>query len=414
MCFPLTPHRVFIYTSKKIKFLNENEPMKSKKLLLFVLLFSFTTFFLSQATPALAAKKKPAAAAKQQSAAQDEASEEASGANKTSDQKTIAKNPYLGAILIDAANGKVLFEDSPDAKGNPASIIKLMNLLIVLEHVKNNSITLQDKITITAEAAKIGGSQVYLKENEEFTVDELLYALMVQSANDAAVALAVHVGGTKDAFVELMNAKAQQLGMANTKFHSVHGLPPGKDQLPDVSTPRDIAKLCQELLKWPDVLRYSSVKERPFRADAAQPFIMRNHNHLLGNVEGCDGFKTGYYRAAGFSIAATAAKRGVRAIAVVFGSENRHVRDAKAKELLARGLAELVKNAPPPTPVAAADLKPVVIHKKAVDDPVDEKDVVNISMRTLRIIGISAAAFIVLIAVILFFRGKKKKDFLNN
>ncbi len=133
---------------------------------------------------------------------------------------------------------------------------------------------------------------------------------MVQSANDAAVALAIHVGGTKDAFVELMNAKAQQLGMTNTKFHSVHGLPPGKDQLPDVSTPRDIAKLCQELLKWDDVLRYTSVKERPFRADSAQPFIMRNHNKLLGTFEGCDGFKTGYYRVAGFSIAATATKRG--------------------------------------------------------------------------------------------------------
>ncbi len=396
--------------------------MKNKKGFILTTTVLFLFFLLFASHPALAAKKTvakqpPAAEVKQRNDAQDEAADEPSGAHKTSDQKTISKNPYLGAILINAANGKVLFEDSPEAKGHPASIIKLMNLLIVLEHVKNGSITLQDKITITAEAAKIGGSQVYLKENEEFTVDELLYALMVQSANDAAVALAIHVGGTKDAFVELMNAKAQQLGMTNTKFHSVHGLPPGKDQLPDVSTPRDIARLCQELLKWNDVLRYSSVKERPFRADAAEPFIMRNHNHLLGNVEGCDGFKTGYYREAGFSIAATASKRGVRAIAVVFGSENRHVRDAKAKELLARGLAELVKNAPPVAarpPADAAAAQPVGIQKAVAENTVADKDSVQISMRTLKIIGISAAAFIVLIVAIFIFKGGKKKNFLND
>ena len=348
--------------------------------------------------------------------AQEGADEEASETGAKAPASAISKNPYLGAILIDAANGKVLFEDNPDVKGHPASIIKLMNLLIVLEHIKNGSITLQDKITIIAEVAKIGGSQVYLKENEEFTVDELLYALMVQSANDAAVALAIHVGGTKDAFVELMNAKAQQLGMTNTKFHSVHGLPPGKDQLPDVSTPSDIARLCQELLKWNDTLRYSSVKERPFRPDAAEPFIMRNHNHLLGNVEGCDGFKTGYYREAGFSIAATASKRGVRVIAVVFGSENRHVRDAKAKELLALGLAELMKNAPPVAaraPADAAAAQPVGIQKQAAEDTVTDKDSIQISMRTLKIIGISAAAFIVLIVAIFIFKGGKKKNYLN-
>ena len=179
-----------------------------------------------------------------------------------------------------------------------------------------------------------------------------------------------------------------------------------------------MAKLCQELLKWNDVLRYSSVKERPFRPDAAVPFIMRNHNHLLGNFEGCDGFKTGYYRAAGFSIAATAAKKGIRAIAVVFGSENRHVRDDKTKELLARGLAELVKNAPPGAAKAPADAAAsqsvVSSEKKAADDASADKDVVQISTRTLKIIGIAAVSFIVLISAIFLFKGKKKKDFLND
>jgi len=378
----------------------------------------FTFLFLIAATvnlsTAQAARKKvdtqSSAKTKQiQQNNQDESADEPASSQKLPAQTALSKNPYLGAILIDAATGKVLFEDNPDVKAPPASIIKLMDLLIILETVKNHAITLQDKVTVTAEAAKTGGSQVYLKEKEEFTVDELLYALMVQSANDAAVALAIHVAGTKDAFVDLMNRKAQHIGMTNTKFHSVHGLPPGKDQLPDISTPRDIAKLCQELLKW-DVLRYSAVKERPFRTDAAQPFIMRNHNHLIGNFEGCDGFKTGYYRTAGFSIAATAVKKNIRAIAVIFGSEDRHVRDAKAKELLAKGLAELIRTTPPITPVVQAPVEP---KKDLVAKP-EDKDVIQISTQTLKIIGISIASLIVLIALIAIFKGRKKKDFLND
>jgi D-alanyl-D-alanine carboxypeptidase (penicillin-binding protein 5/6) len=382
-----------------------------KKIIFCIFLFVVTTSLA--ASPVLAAKKKvakqpPAPAQAREDSSEESADEPAAGKMKTA-QAALSKNPYLGAILIDAATGKVLFEENPDVKAPPASIIKLMNLLIILENVKNNSITLQDKVTVSAEAAKTGGSQVYLKENEQFTVDELLYALMVQSANDAAVALAIHVAGTKDAFVDLMNRKARQIGMTNTKFNSVHGLPPGRDQQPDVSTPRDIAKLCQELLKW-DVLRYSSVKERPFRTDAAQPFIMRNHNHLIGNFEGCDGFKTGYYRVAGFSIAATAARKNQRAIAVVFGSENRHVRDAKTKDLLAKGLAELLRTAPPPAPAVQSPSE----QKKDVAAKPEEKDVIQISTMTLKIIGISVASLIILIALIAIIKGRKKKDLLND
>jgi D-alanyl-D-alanine carboxypeptidase (penicillin-binding protein 5/6) len=142
--------------------------------------------------------------------------------------------------------------------------------------------------------------------------------------------------------------------MRDTVFRSVHGLPPGKGQLPDVSTPRDIAKLCRELLKKPGALRYTSTRQRPFRTGAAEPFIMRNHNRLLARIEGCDGLKTGYFRAAGFSIAATASRKDQRAIAVVFGASNGRVRDAKAKELLTRGLTELVMSAPPPASAPAS------------------------------------------------------------
>ncbi len=258
----------------------------------------------------------------------------------------LARNPYLGAIVIDAATNKVLFEDNADAKGYPASVVKLMNFLIILEAVEAKEITLQDKITVSAEVAAIGGSEVYLKENEVYTVDDLLYALMVQSANDAAAALALHYKRSKEEFVRLMNIRAQELGMKNTAFRTVNGFPPGKGQMPDVSTPRDITKLCQEVLKHPNALKYTSAKQHIFRA-GAQPFIIRNHNHLVRNFEGCDGLKTGYFRAAGFSIAATATKNGNRAIAVIFGSVNRRVRDAKARKLLSQSLLSMEANLSP-------------------------------------------------------------------
>ena len=250
-------------------------------------------------------------------------------ANKTSD-------PYLGAIVTDADTGQIYFEDRSNAKGYPASVLKLMVLLIILEKTDSGAIRLDEQVTVTAAASTIGGSQVYLKEHEVFTVEELLYALMVQSANDAAAALAIHAAGSKEAFVELMNARAARLGMKSTEFHSIHGLPPGKGQLPDVSTARDLAYLARELLKRPDTLKYTSCRERGFRNDT---YIMRTHNGLLQAFPGCDGLKTGYFRKAGFSIVATAKRGGGRVIAAVLGSPSRKTRDTKAMELLAKGLA---------------------------------------------------------------------------
>jgi D-alanyl-D-alanine carboxypeptidase (penicillin-binding protein 5/6) len=269
--------------------------------------------------------------------------------------KNMARSPYLGAIVIDAATGKVLFERYADTRGYPASVTKLMVLLVVLEAVDSHQLKLDDKVTVTREAAKIGGSQVYLKEDEVFSVDDLLYALIVQSANDAAVALAIHHAGSKEAFVKLMNARAQKLGMKNTVFHSVHGLPPGRGQLPDVSTARDIATLCRQIVRKPLALKYTSTKEYTLRAKEDKPFIMRTHNALLSRMPGCDGLKTGFFNAAGWSIAATATKDKQRAIAVVLGAMDQKIRDKKAKQILSEGLMELALNPPPPpvTPPAS-------------------------------------------------------------
>lgn len=246
----------------------------------------------------------------------------------------ISKDPYIGAIVVDADSGQIVFEDHADEKAYPASIVKLMDYLIIIEKIKEGSVKLDDKIKITGDVAKIGGSQVYLKEDEEFTLDELLYAMLIQSANDAATALAIHVAGSKDGFVELMNQRAKELGMTNTEFHSIHGLPPAKDQLPDVTTARDLAVLAREALKHEETTKYTSIICKTFRKDS---FMMKNHNNLLGKYEGCDGLKTGYYKIAGYSIAATAKRKDKRIVAVVLGSTEKKLRDEKTAELLTKG-----------------------------------------------------------------------------
>jgi D-alanyl-D-alanine carboxypeptidase (penicillin-binding protein 5/6) len=259
--------------------------------------------------------------------------EEAASSTISARLENIARDPYVGAIAIDAESGLVLFDDNASAEVYPASTVKLMDLLIILEKVERNELSLSDTVTVGVEAASMGGSQVYLGKGERFTVDDLLYAMTVESANDAAVALAVHVAGSKAAFVEQMNRRAAEIGMKSTRFASPHGLPPAKGGSPDISTPYDLSLLGCEVLKHPEALRYTGCREKIFRP-GTRPLPMHNHNHLLGAVEGCDGLKTGYFRAAGFSIVATALRDGRRLIAVVAGSRDSKTRDRTARRLL--------------------------------------------------------------------------------
>ncbi len=255
---------------------------------------------------------------------------------------TISRDPYISALVIDAGTGDILVDENSSAVAYPASVLKLMVLKVIIDRIEQGSLKLDEMVQVTREASQMGGSQVYLDPKEQFSVEDLLYALIIQSANDAAVALAIHVAGSKDAFVALMNEKAAQLGMKNTTFYSVHGLPPSEGQKPDETTARDMAVLARELSKNPDVFKYTGARERDFRGGE---FIMRTHNKLLASVDGCDGFKTGYFKAAGFSIVATAKRNGVRLIAIVLGSLDRKVRDAKTAELIAVGFAKV-----PPRP----------------------------------------------------------------
>ncbi len=274
-----------------------------------------------------------------------------------STQPTDEINPeaYRSAIVVDAATGRILFEDKADVQNPPASVTKLMTFLIVAERIKQGELKLDTPVTVTAEAARTGGSQVYLVDKEHITVDDMLYALMVQSANDAATALAIQVAGSKEAFVELMNAKARELGMTRTVFQSPHGLPPGRGQEADLTTARDLAILARRLMTETDILRYSSVRERDFRHQNGKVMQMRTHNHLLALVPGCDGLKTGYYRQAGFSLVATVQRNGRRIIAVILGSPESKLRDITTTRLIARGFIAL---GPLPGAAAAASVTP--------------------------------------------------------
>ena len=277
---------------------------------------------------------------------------------------------YAGAIVTDAATGKALFEDNADVRNPPASMAKLMTFAVLYDKLASGAITLETPVKITNEDARMGGTQVYLDPRETFPVEELIYAMMIQSANDAAHALARIAGGSVEAFVELMNAKAAELGMTHTVFRTPHGLPPPGRRIADgdLTTPRDYALLCRHLLLHTDVLKYSSVRLRDFGAQRAQgPQHMKNHNNLLGKVAGVDGLKTGYTEGAGYCLSATAERNGRRVIVVVMGSfgpngqkDLGRARDVKAAELIERGFTaqpvvfQKVKPAAPAAPVAAA------------------------------------------------------------
>lgn len=264
---------------------------------------------------------------------------------------------YKGAIIVDAADGRVLFEDAPDYRGPPASVTKLMTFLVVHDALAAGELTLETPVIVTAEDQSMGGTQVNLARGERFPVEELLYALMIESANDAAHALAHATAGSREAFVERMNARARQLGMSATEWKSPHGLPPRSRQLADTdqTSPRDLVTLSLTLLRETNVLHYSAIERRPFGAGIRREAqMMDNHNNLLGKVHGVDGLKTGYTRAAGFCLSATAQRNGQRLVAVIMGAPTSQQRDIKMAEFIEFGFSRLALAPPEPvfvTPV---------------------------------------------------------------
>lgn len=289
-------------------------------------------------------------------------------------------------LVISAATGEEVSSQDPDRPGAPASMTKMMLALLVMEAVRDGQLKLSDSIQTSRVASKMGGSQVYLKEGESFSVEEMMAALMIGSANDAAAALAERIGGTIEGAVKLMNERAAALKLTKTSFGSVHGLPPGPGQRGDVTTPRDMARLGQELVKFPDVLRWTGTQEAPFRGGV---FILRNSNQLIGHFQGADGIKTGHFRDAGYNVAATAKRGNLRLIAVVMGAPTNKARFTEAARLLGEGFARFVEvtvvkaGAPVATelriPRAKVPFRPLAAKDVQVLVKKEEKDAIKTS-----------------------------------
>lgn len=238
------------------------------------------------------------------------------------------------AILMDAATGQVLFEQNADEALPPASVTKVMTLLLVMEAIESGRIALTDTVTVSAKAAGMGGSQVFLKEGEGMSVEEMLKCVVIASANDCAVALAEHVAGSEENFVSEMNARAATLGMVNTCFENTNGL---DDTVKNhVTSARDIAIMSRELIRYPKILEYSGTWMDSIRDGA---FGLTNTNRLVRFYKGCTGLKTGSTAKAGFCVSATAERDGVSLICVIMGAKTRDIRNACAASLLDYGFA---------------------------------------------------------------------------
>lgn len=259
--------------------------------------------------------------------------------------KTKASNSpeYKSAILVEAETGKVLKEYKSNKKVIPASIVKLMLLLLVYEAEKKGTFSFDEKVHVSLDASRIGGSQVYLKEGEVFTLRELIKSVAIASANDSAFAIAEHIAGDEKEMVKLMNERAKMLGMNNTRFSSVHGLPPRNSlREEDYTTAFDTALLARELVKFSEILDFSKRQIDSFRDGK---FVLYNTNRkLLKTFKGLDGLKTGYYAKSGFNLCATARRGSMRLISVVFGTPNKIARDRQTKKLLLGGFRVFKKH----------------------------------------------------------------------
>lgn len=233
------------------------------------------------------------------------------------------------AILIERDTGTVLFEKNSDERLSPASMTKIMTMLLIMEALEDGKIQWNEKVRTSEYAASMGGSQVFLEEGEEMTVDELLRAISISSANDASVAMAERIAGSEKQFVKMMNQKAKELGLKDTKFQNATGLP-AKNHY---SSSRDMAILAKELLKHEKITNYTSQYESYLREGTDKKFWLVNTNRLVKFYPGVDGLKTGFTKEAKYCLTATAKKGDMRVIAVVFGAPTSKERNKLITEM---------------------------------------------------------------------------------
>ena len=237
--------------------------------------------------------------------------------NRVDAVEEIAKKAK-SAILMDYSSGEILYDKNMDEKLAPASMTKIMSMLLIMEAIDNDQISLDDDVIISKEAAGMGGSQVFIQEGETYKVSELLKGIAIASGNDAVVAMAEKIGGTVDNFVTMMNNKAHELGLLNTNFVNPHGL----DAEGHYSSSKDMAIMARELLKHDRILEYTKIYEDYLNKNDGSKTWLVNTNKLVRFYNGADGLKTGFTQNAGYCLTATAFRNDLRLIAVVMGEES--------------------------------------------------------------------------------------------
>lgn len=237
------------------------------------------------------------------------------------------------AILVDNLSGKVLYEKNADEKLAPASMTKLASMLIVMEAIDNGNLKFEDKVTISEEAANMGGSQVFLQAGEVYTVHDLLKSVAIASGNDAVVALAEKIGGSQSGFVDMLNKRLKEIGATNTNFVNAHGL----DAEGHYSTARDMSIIARELLKHPKILEFTSIYEEYLEKNDGSRIWLVNTNKLVRFYDGVDGLKTGFTGTAGYCLTATAKKDNFRLISVVMGEDTSENRSSDTVKMLNYG-----------------------------------------------------------------------------
>ena len=240
------------------------------------------------------------------------------------------------ALLMEPISGKIVYEKNIDEQYAPASVTKIMTMLLTIESVDNGKISLDDKVTCSENAKKMGGSTMLLDTGEIRTVEELIKGVAIASGNDAAVALAEYIGGTEEDFVVMMNTRAKELGMSKTTFKNCNGLPADGH----VSTAKDIALMSRELLKHPKILKYTGTYMETISEGRKSPIELVNHNKLVRFFEGCDGLKTGFTNEAKYCISATATRSNVRMLSVIMGAPTYKIRNRDAGVLLNYGFSK--------------------------------------------------------------------------
>jgi len=240
------------------------------------------------------------------------------------------------ALLMEPSTGKIIFEKNSHEKFAPASVTKIMTMLLAMEAVDNGKIKLSDKVTISENAKKMGGSTMLLDTGEIRTVEELLKGIAIASGNDAAVAMAEYLGGSEEAFVKLMNERAQALEMKDTTFKNCNGL----SAAGHVTSAYDISIMSRELLKHPTILKYSGTYMETISEGRKTPIALVNHNKLVRFFNGCDGLKTGFTEEAKYCISATAVRDGVRMLSVIMGAPTYKVRNRDASMLMNYGFSK--------------------------------------------------------------------------